>query len=255
MTGAAPAALPEQFLSDGGLARYEIPTWRDELGIVAGVTAARDGFDLRLDPDQPDDAVTARWAGLPRRLGAGLSGVVVSRQVHGARLGLHREPHDGVRVLDGLDGHVSDAGGLLLAVTVADCVPVYLADPAGGALGLLHAGWRGVAAGVLEAGIERLCELSGTAPCQIVMHCGVSICGACYKVGPEVFEAVVGEPREAPTGLDLREVLRLRALALGLERVTLSPWCSAHDASEFYSHRRSGGRDGRMAAYLGRPMP
>ncbi len=255
MTGAHPDTLPEQFLSDGGLSRCEIPSWRAEFGVAAGCTAGLDGFDLRLGADPPERAVMDRWEALPARLGPGFGGLVVSRQVHGARLGLHREPHDGVRVLDGLDGHVSDAAGLLLAVTVADCVPVYLLEPASGSLALLHAGWRGTAAGVLETGIETLCELAQVAPDDIVMHCGISICGACYEVGPEVFEAVVGERGDGPRGLDLREVLRLRALALGISRVSVSSWCSAHHADRFYSHRRSGGRDGRMAAYLGRPMP
>ena len=60
MTGAGPETISEQLLSDGGLARYEIPTWRSEFGVVAGVTAAHGGFDLRLDADSPDEGYAKR---------------------------------------------------------------------------------------------------------------------------------------------------------------------------------------------------
>ena len=82
------------------------------------------------------------------------------------------------------------------------------------------------------------------------MHCGVGICGNCYEVGSEV--AV----RFGLTGtvlLDLRALLTRQARALGIDEITVSPWCSAEGRDRFFSHRASRGRDGRMVAYLGRP--
>jgi hypothetical protein len=99
---------------------------------------------------------------------------------------------------------------------------------------------------------------------EIVMHCGVAICGECYEVGSEVVEALNGargdrssERRSpdpsGPAHVDLRDILARQAQDLGIGEVTLSPGCSAHDRSRFFSHRASGGRDGRMVAYLGTP--
>jgi hypothetical protein len=138
-------------------------------------------------------------------------------------------------------------------VTVADCIPVYLTVPHKGAVALLHAGWRGTAAGVLERGVELLKWRGFAKASDIVMHCGVGICGACYEVGSEVATCFGWPPQDASVRLDLRAVLARQARELGVEQVTVSPWCSAHDRARFFSHRASGGRDGRMVAYLGRP--
>jgi copper oxidase (laccase) domain-containing protein len=98
----------------------------------------------------------------------------------------------------------------------------------------------------------------------MVMHCGVGICGDCYEVGAEVVAQLrdsvapdaPGLPGSGgPARIDLREVLLRQGRALGVGAVTVSPWCSAHDRGRFFSHRASGGRDGRMVAYLGRPLP
>jgi copper oxidase (laccase) domain-containing protein len=130
-------------------------------------------------------------------------------------------------------------------------VPVYLVVPGRG-IALLHAGWRGAAGGILSHGLERLLAATSSAPSQVVMHCGVGICGTCYEVGSEVMVGC-GMPAEGPGPwhLDLRDRLMEQAQAAGLRSATTSSWCSAHDSSYFFSHRRSGGRDGRMVAYLG----
>ncbi len=249
-----PAAhLQEQHTSSGGFERYELEAWRGAYGVAAGVTARSPNPDLSLAGEPVPESVRERWLQLSRAAGEGFHTVVVGRQVHGARLQVTREATAGLSVLEGVDGHLTDRPGLLLAVTVADCVPVYLLEPERGVLGLLHAGWRGIAGGVFETGVGALCELAECTPGSVVMHCGVSVCGSCYEVGPEVVEAVAGERPGAPGRLDLRDVLRIRAQALGIGRVTMSSWCSVHDHDRFHSHRASAGAPGRMAAYLGRP--
>ncbi len=194
-----------------------------------------------------------RWRGLLRD--TGFPGAVVSRQVHGAAIARHRRAGSGLVELDGYDGHVADADGLLLCVTVADCVPVYLVDRTGGGFGIVHAGWRGIAAGVVERGIEALREQTGCAVTDIAIHCGVSICGDCYEVGREVVEALATESEGDGRHADLRAVVARRARALGVDECSRSAWCTAHDGSRFFSHRRSGGADGRQVAYIGRVVP
>jgi len=140
---------------------------------------------------------------------------------------------------------------LLLTVSVADCIPVYLVDPEARVMALLHAGWRGTAARILARGVETLVA-HGADPARLAMHAGVGICGACYEVGSEVMEGCgLPAPGDGPWHIDLREVLAGQARALGLGQVSISTLCSAHDSESFFSHRRSRGTDGRMVAYLG----
>jgi YfiH family protein len=249
------ATLRESHITSG-VERYEVADWGRDFGIAAGVTAAGSGRDYGLGSPEPAPDTLQRWNSLATELGGHWRGTVVSRQVHGRQVAVHRDRGSGLRILQACDGHVTQSQDLLLAVTVADCVPVYLLEPRSRTMGLLHAGWRGIAAGVFEAGVHAVCEVAGATPPDLVMHCGIGICGACYEVGPEVVAAVAGvRPSGGPQGLDLREILQVRAVQLQLAQVTASPWCTAHDAGRFASHRGSGGVDGRMAAYLGAAAP
>ncbi|MDH3495771.1 MAG: polyphenol oxidase family protein [Gemmatimonadota bacterium] len=238
----------------GPVPRLELESWRAAYGLVAGVTGRGAGFNLGLFSDEPRAQVTARWEALFGEMRPGFRGFAVGRQVHARRLATHGPTLAGWQVLDGVDGHLTAHPGVLLFVTVADCVPIYLAHPDSGAVALLHAGWRGIAAGMLETGVSALCDLTKSVESAIVMHCGVAICGTCYEVGSEVHAAVrhVAEPARGP--LDLRAELLARAGRLGIRQATASGWCTAHHRDRFFSHRASGGVDGRMVAYLGRPL-
>jgi YfiH family protein len=236
----------------GAYGRYELTEWHRDLGLLAGIAPGGGRIDFGLGGDGPAGQALASWLGL---LGStvGFDSAVVARQVHGSAIAVYRnEVPDGLLIRDGVDGHVTDTPGLLLAVTVADCVPVFLAHPPTGRIGLLHAGWRGIVAGVLEAGIQALTGNTVAAANDVVMHCGIAICGSCYEVGPEVITAVTGRPAERPEPLDLRAVLIERATTLGVHRITTSPFCTAHDAG-FASYRAQHSVAGRMAAFLGRP--
>jgi len=235
--------------------RYEIPGWRERFGVVAGITArgAGDGgFDLGLWTAEPVGEVMTRWRAF-RRAEPGFGGFVMAHQVHGAEVRWHDEA-SGWTVHEGLDGHLTAVAGVMLLVTVADCIPIYLVVPGQGIVGLLHAGWRGTAAGILARAVDRLVTRSSAVPADIIMHCGIGICGACYEVGSEVMTGCgVAATGPGPWHLDLRARLIDQARQLGLGEVSASDWCSAHDRPAFYSHRGSRGMDGRMVAYVGRP--
>jgi YfiH family protein len=234
---------------------WEIPGWRERFGVAAGITGRGTDpaapFDLGLWTEAPVREVMGRW----RRLRAHFSthpSFVMAHQVHGDRVQWHDAAHPGWTILDGADGHGTAVPGCLLVVTVADCVPVYLVAPRQRAAALLHAGWRGTAAGIVTRGVEVLHERAGIAPSDVVMHIGIGICGACYEVGSEVMNAMRRPADGAgPWLLDLRTVLREQADRLGLAELTVSSRCTACDRRQFFSHRGSGGRDGRMVAYLG----
>lgn len=206
-------------------------------------------FDLGLFSDaSPPRDVLARWEAL--RLATGMSGIVHAHQVHGASVRWHRVGAPGLHLLDPCDGHATVAAGILLAVTVADCVPVFVVDPRRRAVALVHAGWRGTAAGILERGVAVLAERAGSRPADLHVHLGPAICGRCYEVGPEVFSALGLTVPPSPSPLDLRAVLAHRAVAAGVpeRQITLSAHCTRCGVG-FFSHR--GGDRARQAGFLG----
>ena len=177
--------------------------------------------------------------------------VVRSLQVHGSLTRIHRDAPAGPQVVGEGDGHATRVAGVLLTITIADCVPVFIADPVRKAVGLLHAGWRGTAAEVVQSGIGALERTFGSRPDDMAVHLGPAICGLCYEVGPEVFRAL-GEPMAStPRSIDLRGVVRRRAARCGVrdERITVSGDCTLCGDGGYFSHRR--GDAGRQRAYIG----
>ena len=137
-----------------------------------------------------------------------------------------------------------------MAVTVADCVPVFLAHPSGvGAL--LHSGWRGTEARIVEQGIAAL-EARGAPARELLLHLGPAICGGCYEVSPDVFARLTGQSTDHPTNVDLRALIAAHARAAGVREVTTSSWCTRCDAHRFFSHRA--GDVGRQIAVLSLPL-
>src|SRR5690606_13300610 len=160
--------------------------------ITGRATADGNDFDLGLSTSSPVSEVMSRW----REFRAAMDGFpsqVMAHQVHGNHIFVHAES-PGWTIMDGADGHATSNRGVLLMVTVADCVPVYLVAPDSGAVALLHAGWRGTAAGILERGLATLAAHAGATPGEVVMHAGVAISGQRYQVGGEVMDQV-GQPR------------------------------------------------------------
>ncbi|PKL94147.1 MAG: hypothetical protein CVV20_00065 [Gemmatimonadetes bacterium HGW-Gemmatimonadetes-1] len=248
------ALTTDELPVDAAVPRWEIPGWRERFGVLAGVTGRGAGetpFDLGLMTDQPVGAVMQRWRAFRQSLPE-FPAQVIAHQVHGDRVVWHDGAEEGWTILDGADGHATNRRGLLLMVTVADCVPVYLLAPGQRAIALLHAGWRGTAAGILERGIDLLEQRTGAVADDLILHAGVAISGPAYQVGVEVMTGV-GEPAtgQGPWYLDLRAKLARRARELGVPEVSVSGHCAAREAENFFSHRRSRGGDGRMVAYLG----
>jgi YfiH family protein len=231
----------------GPIPRHEVPGWRDRFGVTAGITGR--GFDLGLWSSQPVGEVMNRWLAFRREMNQ-FHVIALGNQVHGAEL-MRLDAGRGWIYMDGIDGWISTTPGVLLTVTVADCVPVYVVAPRRG-VALLHAGWRGIARGILGKGVEQLKGATGASLDDLVIHCGIGICGDCYEVGSEVLQGCgVAAVGAGPWHLDLRSRLVEMAQELGIREITTSSLCSAHDNGSFYSHRASRGQDGRMVAYLG----
>lgn len=229
------------------------PGWRERFPwLVQGITgrgAPDRPFDLRLFGPGPSGPALERWERLGRTLD--FARLVHARQVHGARVVFHRDSGPGLLLVGKGDGHATDRPGILLTVSLADCVPVYLVGPALPAVALLHAGWRGTAAGILERGLAVLEDRLALSPGDLHLHLGPAICGDCYEVGPEVHEALGGDRPGKPEPVDLRADLAARAARRGVptERISVSELCTRCGDGGLFSHR--GGDEGRQVGYLG----
>lgn len=178
-------------------------------------------------------------------------------QVHGCAV--HRHPEQALAPGDPpprADACIVRGAGRAAAVLTADCLPLLLAGD--DEVAAVHAGWRGLAAGVIEATIAAL----GTPAGALHAWIGPAIGQAAFEVGPEVRAAFVdadpaaGACFRAGRGdrwhADLAALARRRLAALGVARVHGGTWCTHTDAARFHSYRRDGGHSGRMASLVWR---
>ena len=192
---------------------------------------------------------------------------VFLKQVHGARV--VRLTQAEARAEAGLleaDASVTTESGLACTIQVADCLPVLFASPDGRAVGAAHAGWRGLAGGVLQATALAVCELAGCSPADLSAWLGPCIGPRRFEVGADVLagfglDVQDGRPtprfvRQSGSGADASKWLadlpglaRDRLNALGVVQVSGGQWCTVEDASRFFSFRRDR-VTGRMAAAI-----
>jgi YfiH family protein len=181
-------------------------------------------------------------------------------QVHGDRV-VHLDASS-VSGSHSADAAWTSEPGIACTVLVADCLPVLLAAPQGRAVGAAHAGWRGLARGVIERCVEAVCAGASCEPHELVAWLGPCIGPDAFEVGADVLEAhgtaatpvdsarfrfqarKDGQPRWRA---DLAGLARDRLMALGVQRVSGGTWCTVTDRSRFFSYRRDG-VTGRMAA-------
>ena len=153
------------------------------------------------------------------------------------------------------DAAITRSAGRVCAIGVADCMPVLFARRDGAAIGAAHAGWRGLANGVLEATVSAI----GREPSELIAWLGPAIGAAHFEVGDEVRRAFVTRDAQAAAAFsrnsrgrwqcDLYSLARLRLERLGLHAITGGGWCTYADPQRFFSFRRDG-RCGRMAALI-----
>jgi YfiH family protein len=173
------------------------------------------------------------------------------RQVHGTRcIELDgTEPSDHIEA----DAAWTARPGVVCAVLTADCLPVAVVDRHGRAVGVAHAGWRGLAGGVIEALVTALPVPADNLHAWL----GPAIGPAAFEIGPEVRDALMEADPDAASAFqtgtgdrwhaDLYELARRRLRALGVQSIEGGGHCTRSDPERFFSHRRAGGPTGRMA--------
>jgi YfiH family protein len=187
--------------------------------------------------------VAANRARVARELGVADDRVVWMNQVHGTGVAVVDGPQDGP--VPATDALVTATRGLVLAVLVADCVPILLADHDRGVVAAVHAGREGVRQGVLPAALSAMASLGARAR-HVTALLGPAVCGACYEV-PEQMQAEVARvapaaavpTRQGTPGLDLRLGLADLLQRAGVREVVHDPRCTVEDPTLF-SHRRDG---------------
>jgi polyphenol oxidase len=208
--------------------------------VAGGGILFTDRTDGNMSTVAGDRAGIENQARLRARLG--LNGIARGYQVHGTRVLIASAGTDGrsQEELEGADGQATAARALGVMVLAADCLPVALAAPR--AVAMLHAGWRGLGAGVLEQGVATLRTLSD-GPVEAVLGPCAGPC--CYEVGPEVHEALASGISDRGN-VDLRQIARARLDDAGVSAVTALGGCTICD-ERFFSHRREGTAAGRQA--------
>ena len=178
-------------------------------------------------------------------------------QVHGAHV-VRIGAADVGRSPRRADASLTTEPGVACTVLVADCLPVLLAAPGSRGVAAAHAGWRGLAGGVVESALQALCEAAGCAPGEVSAWLGACIGPGRFEVGADVLHAfgAAAERRFAPRAgvsgkwlADLPGLARDRLRAAGVRAVSGGHWCTFDDASRFFSFRRDG-VTGRMAAAI-----
>jgi YfiH family protein len=243
-------------------ANWLVPDWPVE-GVAALMSTRQGGvsavpFDsLNLGAAVNDDprAVESNRARFAEALSAT---PVYLRQVHGTRvIRLDDEPVLQPGWSAAADASITTQPGLACSVQVADCLPVLFAAPHGLGVGAAHAGWRGLAAGVLEQTLQALCRAARCDASTVACWLGPCIGPGHFEVGVDVlnaFDVSVDVPGSefVATGpgkwrADLAALARKRLLAAGVRGVHGGQWCTYADAGRFFSYRRDR-ITGRMAA-------
>jgi polyphenol oxidase len=221
-------------------------------GVSAGPFA---GLNLGAFVGDDPAAVRENRARLRAAIGAEIE-LAWMRQVHGSRVSYVAKADDSPEA----DAIFTDVPGIALAVVVADCAPVLLADPGAGLIGAAHAGRPGLAAGVLPALVQAMTG-AGADTARLHALIGPVICGGCYEVPLQMRDQVDAaapgsacETRAGTPGIDIRAGLRRQLADAGLNAISDDQRCPAESA-ELYSYRRDG-RTGRFAGVVwldGRP--
>lgn len=241
------------------------PEWQaDGVGALmttrqGGVSLAPfDSFNLRAAVGDDPHAVAHNQRLLVDAIGAT---PVYLNQVHGANVvRLTAADRAADAPIHDADGSVTTEPGIACTAQVADCLPVLFAAPGGRAVGAAHAGWRGLAAGVLEATLAQVCDAARCEPGEVQAWLGACIGPAQFEVGADVLEAFGASPQAnvSPrfvakgTGkwyADLPALARDRLQAAGVHAIGGGRWCTVSEPSRFFSFRRDR-VTGRMAAFI-----
>lgn len=271
--------MREPFVMAEELHLLHLQEWERRFpGLVAGFTIRTGGFseepygsfNMGLHVGDVDAHVVANRRKLAERLDFPFDAWTCADQVHGNRVcqvmagGAGRDSLKSV--IQATDGLFTEKRGVLLASFYADCVPLFFMDPASGAIGLAHAGWKGTVGRIAKEMVKALEDRYQARREKLLVAIGPSIGGCCYEVDERIMEQVrasakkwVGCVSPSENGrymLDLRKLNAEILLEAGVPdaNIAVTDWCTSCRTDLFFSHRReagAAGTTGRMASFIG----
>ena len=210
------------------------------------------------------EPITARSDSLIRYAGIPVKRVVYAREIHSGSVMLAGENEDDdcflrteecliTKPSGGYDSVITNVPGVMMCITTADCLPLFIYDPAAGAAAITHCGWRGICSGIASSTVELIRERFGGDPSRTVAAFGPCICGSCYEVGEELksdfarlFAADEIDRFFTPRDngkylLDIRSAVTADLLRIGLkiDNIYDTGICS-YESPEYASYRRTG---------------
>ena len=207
--------------------------------------------------DDPERVLTNRQRYLAW-LGIEPENICLGEQVHGTRVEwVHgvSEPED---VLAETDGLLTSCVGVAVGILTADCIPVFVAAPDHGTVGLLHAGWRGIWGGILDSALTMLSEIAPLQTRKLHVALGPGIGPCCYEVSPELAEQFQGRfgnrVIQDKRHLDLYQALQVQCRDAGIptEHTEIHDMCTACNTHDYFSYRAASGTTGRMLSTIRR---
>lgn len=253
--------------------QYLSPTLFDRAEVSAhGFTTRHEGVSrppfnsLNLGTNTPDapHSVEGNRSILARAFGASVEKLVTVKQVHGVDLLAIDSPNPDYSHFFKLecDGIVTNQPGVMIGITVADCVPVLFLDPKNKVVAALHAGWKGTAGRICRKGIDAMREMFGCKPSDILAAIGPAIGPCCYEVDAPVmeefkrnglgFDAFAVERGEGKWGLDLSLANKVQLLEAGLseKNIETADTCVSCEKNLYFSYRRDKGETGRQMGFI-----
>ena len=216
------------------------------------------------DVELREDA--AEWQAVAASLGVTRERLLLISQVHGTAVAVARRGRTDPWARPEADIIISDDPFVAIGVRVADCAPILLVDRARQAVGAIHAGWRGAAAGAAAAGIRAMQAAFGTSPADVVAAIGPCLGGCCGEMGPEVVELfratghtdvdrwfMTGSTARPYLDLELANRDQLRAAGVPAHHIYASGLCTKTHHVALHSYRADGARAGRLLAAIRAP--
>ena len=248
-----------------------------ETGIVTSAFSTRlggvsEGYysSLNLSFDRGDDParVLENFKRIGASMGVNVEDMVLSKQTHTTNVRVVTAEDKGKGIMQernytDVDGMITNVPGICLVTSYADCVPLYFVDPVKKAIGLSHSGWRGTVGKIGKVTIEKMGELYGTKPEDIVACIGPSICQKCYEISEEVavqfkeafpdnIKEILIDKGNGKYQLDLWECNRINFKEAGVlpENIKVTDICTCHNTDVLFSHRGHNGKRGNLGAFL-----
>jgi hypothetical protein len=221
-----------------------------------GVSPAPLGMNVSFRVGDHEAFVQENRKRFLRSVGMSENLLAVPRQIHSATVRAVEWPGQ----LPDCDGLTTNVPGVVLSVTVADCLAILLADPARGVVAAVHAGWRGTASGIATRAVELLQGHYGVHPADLLVYLGPSARACCYEVGEDVAslfgDAVIRRDQKRYLDLAIANEQQLTRCGVSPGNIETSPDCTISHPELYHSYRRDGGRSGRMMAVIGiLPLP